>query len=112
LDSGPDTVVPALVKVLLERIQDARSAVACDGEHILDAGGAGEATHGASGQAEFASDGHDAQTLTAQCLHHLVPVPGALHWLSRLNAGQLLGPVGLHLQSTSRRESAASRCSA
>jgi hypothetical protein len=45
--------VPPLVKVLLERIQDARSAVACDGQHSLDAGGAGEATRGASSQAEF-----------------------------------------------------------
>jgi len=93
LGSGPDTVMPALVKVLLERIQDARSAVASDRQHILDAGGAGEATHGASGQAEFASDGHDAEPLTAQCLHRLVPMPGALQQpaLSRVCRGRRHG---------------------
>jgi hypothetical protein len=57
--------LPAPVQVLFERIQDARLAIAADGQHVLDAAGAGEAAHGASCQSELAGDCHDAEPLAA-----------------------------------------------
>jgi hypothetical protein len=54
-------VVPPVVQLLLERVQNAWAPVAGDRQQIFDAVGAGEAAHRLGGQAEFAHNCLDAE---------------------------------------------------
>src|SRR6266545_5815977 len=71
-------LVPALVQMVGEGIQDAGPAAdAGGGQQVLHPGGASEATHRLPGQTELADDRLDRLALGAQRLDLLVALPGA-----------------------------------
>lgn len=73
---APRALVPALVQVGLERVEDAGPSLAGLGQQLLHAAGAGEAPHRLFGQVQLAHDPFDALALGAQCLHRRIPSPG------------------------------------
>jgi hypothetical protein len=87
-------LVPALVQVGLELVEDAGPSLSGLGQQLLDAAGAGEPAHGLHGlfgQAELAHDRLDALALRLQRLQRL---HGRIPLLGALDQGGLLGALG------------------